>query len=319
MFTRVLPSSDKEHRSLRMFMKETFGSESGLNGHGKHQLGHAAIVDANRHPSPTSYQYSQSAVKQPSMSIPRVPLSLNNMSLTNESPTVINDMDNHSTTLALPSPISPRSTRCPSLAGSIFTSATCPSPSGSGPTTPTSEHGGQPHAYTARSSAHLGRLYDHRDSLYQARSNSPATAHRVKHHTVMHTTSLHIGIPSGRLVNSMDPDILMPEHQGERITKQEKRRRNHLESEKRRRNHIKSGMDALVDLVPSCRNIQESKANILKNTKEYIFQLLNALKKAQSEAERLGQENRELRKLLAMQGPPQLQIQPENVVYRARP
>ncbi|RPA73550.1 hypothetical protein BJ508DRAFT_186175, partial [Ascobolus immersus RN42] len=64
------------------------------------------------------------------------------------------------------------------------------------------------------------------------------------------------------------------EEEEKQLSKHEKRRRNHLNSEKRRRENIKGGMDSLVDLVPSCRNIQESKANILRKTKDYIMQLL---------------------------------------------
>ncbi|KAF8242229.1 hypothetical protein K440DRAFT_524949, partial [Wilcoxina mikolae CBS 423.85] len=63
------------------------------------------------------------------------------------------------------------------------------------------------------------------------------------------------------------------QHSEEKLSKHEKRRRNHLNSEKKRRENIKGGMDALFQLVPACRDQQESKANILKKTKEYILEL----------------------------------------------
>ncbi|TGZ80367.1 hypothetical protein EX30DRAFT_364590 [Ascodesmis nigricans] len=57
------------------------------------------------------------------------------------------------------------------------------------------------------------------------------------------------------------------------VDRQEKRRKNHLNSEKKRRENIKCGMDALFDLVPACRDKGESKAQVLSKTKEYINQL----------------------------------------------
>ena len=304
-------------RSLEILMRETFGSESGLHNHGKHQLGHPSIADSDRLPSPTSYQQTQIGAKQLSMPMPRVPLPSGHMTVTSEI-SIMSDIDGHPS-LAIPSPISPRTTRCPSLAESIFTSATCSSPSGDGPTTPTSEHGGTTHGFNTRRDSHgVGRVFDGRINQYQSKGHSPALSNRHPHNDSNPTTSLQVGMPTNRLLHSMDPDTpMMPEHE-ERITKQEKRRRNHLNSEKRRRENIKGGMDALVDLVPSCRNIQESKANILKKTREYIFQILNGYKDAQLEVKRLSQENKELRRLLSLQSPVQHQGQPESLVYRAR-
>jgi hypothetical protein len=83
------------------------------------------------------------------------------------------------------------------------------------------------------------------------------------------------------------------------LSKHEKRRRNHLNSEKKRRENIKSGMDALFTLVPACRDQAESKANILKKTKEYILELQKALYVGEAECRRLGEENRELKRRAA--------------------
>ncbi|KAF8545115.1 hypothetical protein BDD12DRAFT_813055 [Trichophaea hybrida] len=53
-------------------------------------------------------------------------------------------------------------------------------------------------------------------------------------------------------------------------------------------------MDALFQLVPACRDQQESKANILKKTKEYILELQNTIFGIENERRRLAEENREL-------------------------
>ncbi|KAF8418560.1 hypothetical protein EV426DRAFT_315786 [Tirmania nivea] len=296
-------------------MRESIGSDNGLHNHGKHQLGHPSIADSDRL-SPTSYQSSQQGTKTLTMSMPRIPLP-NHMSVGNDV-SLMNDIDSHS--LTIPSPISPRTTRCPSLSESSFSQAVCPSPSGSGPTTPTSEHGGNAHTYALRHGSYsVSRMYENRNNCYPGRSHSPQPSQIMQYSSSMHSSSLKLGIPSSRLSHSMDPDTpMMPEHHEEKITKQEKRRRAHLNSEKRRRENIKGGLDALVELVPYCKNIQESKANILKKTREYIFHLMHLYDKSQMEVKRLSQENKELRRLLAFQAPPQQQTQPENLVYRSR-
>jgi hypothetical protein len=53
-------------------------------------------------------------------------------------------------------------------------------------------------------------------------------------------------------------------------------------------------MDALFQLVPACRDQQESKANILKKTKEYILELQSTIFSIENECRRLAEENREL-------------------------
>lgn len=105
------------------------------------------------------------------------------------------------------------------------------------------------------------------------------------------------------LDTSATPSFPYPRFSEEERTldKNERRRRNHLNSEKRRRENIKGGMDALVEIVPTCRNLTESKANILKKTKEYIIYLMNAFADAQMEIKRLRAENVELRRLVEPQ------------------
>ncbi|KAF8458834.1 hypothetical protein BGX38DRAFT_289928 [Terfezia claveryi] len=310
-------NSSKLLPSLECLMRESIGSDNGLHNHGKHQLGHTSITDCDRL-SPTLYQPSQQGTKSLTMSMPRIPLTPNHMSVANDA-SLMNEIDSHSS-LAIPSPISPRTTRCPSLSESSFSQAACLSPSGSGPTTPTSEHGGNAHGYVLRHGSYsVSRMYENRDNRYPGRSHSPQSSQRMQHHSSIHSSSLQVGISSSRFSHSMDPDTpMMPEHHEEKITKQEKRRRAHLNSEKRRRENIKGGLDALVELVPYCKNIQESKANILKKTREYIFHLMHLYDNSQMEVKRLNQDNKELRRLLALQAPPQQQMLPENLVYRAR-
>lgn len=92
---------------------------------------------------------------------------------------------------------------------------------------------------------------------------------------------------------------------GKRVSehsKLERRRNAHLLSEKKRREKIKDGMDRLKKLVPSCRNIQDSKAIskaiILRNTTEFLQQVLLKQEKYMNECKLLRQENAELRQLL---------------------
>ena len=92
---------------------------------------------------------------------------------------------------------------------------------------------------------------------------------------------------------------------GKRVSehsKLERRRNAHLLSEKKRREKIKDGMDRLKKLVPSCRNIQDSKAIskaiILRNTTDFLQQVLLKQEKYMNECKLLRQENAELRQLL---------------------
>ena len=293
-------------------MRETLGPANGLHNHGKHQVGHPVIADMDRMSSPTSYHQSP-GTKHLSMAMPRTPLTQSHLHGVEVCTSNINEPEVHAT-LTAPSPISPRSTRCPSLTDSLFTAGTCTSPIDSEPRTPTSDHSSG-HAYPARHGHQRSdRLYDGGNSRYQrGRSSSPSASHRELHQSAhLHSQPLSTSMSTARIQHCMDPDTPMAsENHENNITKQEKRRRNHLNSEKRRRENIKGGMDALVDLVPSCRNIQESKANILKKAKEYIYQLINEVK-------RVKDENQELRRLLALHSPQHHLAQSEDLVYRGR-
>lgn len=106
-----------------------------------------------------------------------------------------------------------------------------------------------------------------------------------------------MSIHSGFLSDDADPDTPMAtEHQEEKISKQEKRRRNHLRSEKRRRENIKDGMDALLRILPQC-NGQESKATILRRAEKYILRL----KYIEAEVIKLREVNEKLETLLTLQ------------------
>lgn len=87
------------------------------------------------------------------------------------------------------------------------------------------------------------------------------------------------------------------DYDDERLSKHEKRRRNHLNSEKKRRESIKGGMDALFEIVPDCRDIHMSKASILKKTKKHILDMHIALQEAQAELKRASHELEDLRRL----------------------
>ncbi|KAI5813440.1 Myc-type, basic helix-loop-helix domain-containing protein [Pyronema omphalodes] len=153
----------------------------------------------------------------------------------------------------IPSPISPRTNRCPSLSNSIYTTSASSSPD------------------------------------YAKRGFVAPTVPGVLRYT--HDSS-RIGkspyAPIGVYGYHDHPD---------KISKSEKRRRNHLNSEKKRRENIKSGMDALFHLVPACRDQQESKANILKKTKDYIVHLQNQCDSYEREFNRLSAEINELNRL----------------------
>ncbi|KAL7271573.1 hypothetical protein RUND412_005655 [Rhizina undulata] len=167
----------------------------------------------------------------------------------------------------LESPISPRSARIPSFLESISHLTAYTTPSDHGPTTPTSEQ----ESVSPCSSMHTvpGR---ERVSMMSASGIGPV--YRIS-----------------KSYRSMD-------HAEEKISKTERRRRNHLNSEKKRREGIKSGMKALFDLVPTCKDAQESKANILKKAKYYILELHDSLGVYQMEIKRLQQENEELRRII---------------------
>jgi hypothetical protein len=168
---------------------------------------------------------------------------------------------------SIPSPISPRTTRCPSLTNSIYSTSASSSPS-------------------------EGYVHPKRGSFS---STATTTARDVLRYT--HDTS-RISKPSA--FPPLPGIYHRPHHYGqqqhseEKLSKHEKRRRNHLNSEKKRRENIKGGMDALFQLVPACRDQQESKANILKKTKEYILELQSTIFSIENECRRLAEENREL-------------------------
>lgn len=165
---------------------------------------------------------------------------------------------------SIPSPISPRTTRCPSLTNSIYSSS-----SSASSTSPT--RGSFPSSVASRDVLR----YTH-DSSRIGKPYSSVLGVGVYHHA-HHVNPHH------------HHHQQQPHHHEEKISKHEKRRRNHLNSEKKRRENIKSGMDALFELVPACRDQQESKANILKKTKDFILEL-------QSAVYGLAEENKELKR-----------------------
>ena len=71
-----------------------------------------------------------------------------------------------------------------------------------------------------------------------------------------------------------------------------------MNSEKKRRESIKGGMDALLELVPGCRDVRLSKANVLKEAREYILELRGGWRELQVEIERQRRENEELRRAI---------------------
>lgn len=164
---------------------------------------------------------------------------------------------------SMPSPISPLSaSRSSSLPDPILTSETCGSPHELvDVSTPVSERGMYASAYGQTSTrTDASRPYRSSFSHYSQQEFSGLPVVSTHHHH-------HLADGYERQRNGEEDE--------KTLTKHEKRRRNHLNSEKRRRENIKGGMDALVDLVPTCRNIQESKANILRKTRDYINQLLH--------------------------------------------
>lgn len=272
-----------------------FGLDSGLHNHGRHQPEQLPVQDPGR-VSPISYQPLQIRSKPLTIPTPRPPLAVSHTNIKNET-SAINHINSHSS-INIPSPISPSATRCPSLTESFLTTTICPSPTGSGPTTPKSEHGGSIHVYPiVQNSQDAGRVFDGRDSRYLGNSHSPLPLHGGLNHGSIHTHSLQMSIHSGFLSDDADPDTPMAtEHQEEKISKQEKRRRNHLRSEKRRRENIKDGMDALLRILPQC-NGQESKATILRRAEKYILRL----KYIEAEVIKLREVNEKLETLLTLQ------------------
>lgn len=97
-------------------------------------------------------------------------------------------------------------------------------------------------------------------------------------------------IPSSALAPRDSPLLPTPESPLPRPTafteKQEKRRRNHLTSEKKRRENIKLGMSALFDLVPTCVDKSESKAQVLRKTTAYILELKSEVETLKKEREK---------------------------------
>ena len=284
-----------------------FGLDNGLNIHGKHQPEQLPAQDPGR-VSPISYQPLQIRSKPITMPTPRAPLTVSHMNIKSEVPAT-NHTDDHSS-VNTPSPISPSTTRCPSLTESFLTATTCPSPTDSGPATPISEHGGPVHVYpNVQNPQGASRVFDGRESRYLGTGHCPLPLHKGPNHGSMHAHSLQMSVHSGCLLDGADPDTpMMIERQEEKITQQEKRRRNHLKSEKRRRENIKDGMDALLRILPPC-NVQESKATILRRAEKYILRL----KYIEKEVIKLREVNGQLETYLALQN-----LQTESLVYRSR-
>ncbi|KAI5857203.1 hypothetical protein BZA05DRAFT_433819 [Tricharina praecox] len=216
-----------------------------------------------------------------------------------------------SSSYSMPSPISPRTTRCPSLTNSIYSSAsssTTPSlparrsspnssSSNRGSFTISTAAGTTAATAAASTTAVTGRdilRYTHDRTIkpvvytsilphvYSALHTHPSHAHpsHAPHHAPHlphHPSHPHHPFPPHHAHH----------HHEEKLSKHEKRRRNHLNSEKKRRENIKSGMDALFQLVPACRDQQESKANILRKTRDYILELQGAVGAVEAECRRL--------------------------------
>lgn len=300
-------------------MRQTISQENGFHMHPNHQIGHPSNMDSDRHPSPP-YQQSQGNGKQLTMSIPSMPLSASHSCVANDSQLYSSTINDHEgqNSLAIPSPISPRIARCPSLTESIFNTGSCPSPADSGPTTPVSNHSASKHGCRERNHPHkISKSYTNESSRPHRHEGSISSIARRKHshHSPSHGVLAPPTLSSTRVNHGPEQNLQFASEPEEKITKQEKRRRNHLNSEKRRRENIKGGMDSLVDLVPTCRNIQESKANILKKTRDYMLTILQGYNNGQREIVKLKQENQELRRLLGLQNQPQPS---ENMAFRGR-
>jgi len=187
---------------------------------------------------------------------------------------------------SMPSPISPRATeRCPSLTESTYSSFS----SRNGCSTP----------------GEASSLYrDGQRGSFSSMSSSSSTGRDMLRYT--HGSS-RIGKAFGSQPIAgieMAPLSGYPHGHDEKLSKHEKRRRNHLNSEKKRRENIKSGMDALFQLVPACRDQQESKANILKKAKDYILAMQTHMSELESDCRRVTDENKRMKKMLSCPPPP---------------
>ena len=225
------------------------------------------------------------------------------------------------------SPVSPR-TRCPSLSESLLSSGSCPSPHTQGLVTPNSDCGGSssigiglgsampvydgPKRYEVRRvhRAGISKSYNNnnnsnnnpnnnliRHSLSSSSSTSSSSASHHHHHHHHHRGHHHHLLLRGRspsLRTSSSPH----DRSKDKLAKHEKRRISHLNSEKKRRESIKGGMDALLELVPGCRDVRLSKANVLKEAREYILELRGGWRELQVEIERQRRENEELRRAI---------------------
>ncbi|PWW78897.1 hypothetical protein C7212DRAFT_341514 [Tuber magnatum] len=225
------------------------------------------------------------------------------------------------------SPISPR-TRCPSLSESLISSGSCPSPHTHGLVTPNSDRGGNSGVGLGLSLGSAMQLYEgpkryevrhvHRGGINKSyngnntnnnpirpslssststsTSTSTSSAPHPHHHHHHHHHHGHLHLrgrsPSLRTLSSSH------DHSKDKLAKHEKRRISHLNSEKKRRESIKGGMDALLELVPGCRDVRLSKANVLKEARDYIMELRGGWRELQIEIERQRRDNEELRRAI---------------------
>jgi hypothetical protein len=184
---------------------------------------------------------------------------------------------------SMPSPISPRATeRCPSLTESTYSSFLR-----NGCSTP------------GEASLYRGS----QRGSFSSTSSSSSTGRDMLRYT--HDSS-RIGKTFGsHSIAGIDVAPLSgyPHGHDEKLSKNEKRRRNHLNSEKKRRENIKSGMDALFQLVPACRDQQESKANVLKKAKDYILTMQTHMSELENDCRRMADENRRMKKMLSTKSP----------------
>lgn len=230
-------------------------------------------------------------------------------------------------------PVSP-GTRCPSLSESLLS---CASPKSHGLATPGSERGsitspsGSPTHNASKASHHQ------RDGSSSgggggvgvgsgsgSRSGSGGGYLDPRHHQLHHQHQ-HSGshrdriskpyqLPSHIRIRGHSPLLAHNHHHQhhdnnhhyhhhhhhpkDRLEKHEKRRISHLNSEKKRRESIKGGMDALLELVPGCRDVRLSKANVLREAREYILELRGGFREMEEEIERQRRENEDLRRAI---------------------
>lgn len=278
--TKMVGEADHEYKSFREGLPPTIESSRVESSQSGYQQSHSAV------PNPTGLAPSHLSLTEPS-NYHNVP-----------------DIESLGFGPSTMSPISPK-TRCPSLTESISSSITCVSMDSHGPTTPISERGSISSAYGDPRGNAISTGLPYRD--VQRNHHRHQHSHHHQHRVSKSYQS------SGRPYSSLSPPPLpmgrltIPggiERTGEKMTKHEKRRINHLNSEKKRRENIKDGMDALLKLVPQCTDPQMSKANILKKTKEFILEIHDANKNLQIELKRARQEIDELRRYVGHQQDP---------------